>query len=149
MEKDLFEPDGSVTREQFAKMAAGAFGLSDPKKIVGFTDVLEDAWYAGAIRAMADAGFISGVSEDRFGVGEKITRQDLAVILYRILKDRLSDGAEMQFTDAEDISDYAKDACRVLSANKILSGYEDGSFGAKREVTRREAAVLLYKALNL
>ena len=149
MEKDLFEPDGSVTREQFAKMAAGAFELSDPKKIVGFTDVLEDAWYAGSIRAMAEAGFSSGVSEDRFGVGEKITRQDLAVILYRILKDRLSDGAEMQFTDAEDISDYAKDACRVLSANKILSGYEDGSFGAKREVTRREAAVLLYKALNL
>lgn len=149
MEKDLFEPDGSVTREQFAKMAAGAFGLSDPKKSIGFTDVLEDAWYAGSIRAMAEAGFISGVSEDRFGVGEKITRQDLAVILYRILKDRLSDGAELQFTDADDISDYAKDACRVLSANKILSGYEDGSFGAKREVTRREAAVLLYKALNL
>ena len=65
------------------------------------------------------------------------------------MKDRLADGTEVQFTDADDIADYAKNACRVLSANKILSGYEDGSFGAKREVTRREAAVLLYRALNI
>lgn len=150
MEKDRFEPTGKVTREQFAKMAAGAFGISASTESDAFTDVLDGTWYAEAVRSMNAAGYIFGISEDKFGVGENITRQDIAVILYRILKDKIYDAdKELSFSDAEDISDYAKDATAALYCSGIISGYDDGSFGAKREVTRQEAAVMIYRAINL
>lgn len=150
MENGRFEPTGKVTREQFAKMAAGAFGISASTESDAFTDVLDGAWYAEAVRSMSAAGYILGISEDKFGVGENITRQDIAVILYRILKDKIYDAdKELSFSDAEDISDYAKDAAAALYCSGIISGYDDGSFGAKREVTRQEAAVMIYRAINL
>lgn len=150
MENGCFEPTGKVTREQFAKMAAGAFGVSDSAQSEIFTDIPDDAWYAEAVRSMNAAGYIFGISENRFGVGENITRQDIAVILYRILKDKINDaGNELSFSDAEDISDYAKEATAALYCSGIISGYDDGSFGAKREVTRQEAAVMIYRAINL
>lgn len=144
-----FGPDEQITREQFAKLVAAAYMLPESKKDIAFADVAEGAWYASAVRSLADAGYISGISETEFGVGKKITRQDLAVILYRVLKNKLSDEVELSFTDNNEISDYAKEAVAALSAKKIINGYSDGSFGAKKEVTRREAAVMLYQALNL
>ena len=52
------------------------------------------------------------------------------------------------FFDVPTGSELEKAVSKLKEAG-VLHGYEDGSFGAKREVTRREAAVLLYKALNL
>ena len=129
-------------------MAATAFSVGSPGAAAGFSDTDPSAWYANAVATMAEAGYISGIDANTFGVGKNITREDIAAILYRILGDRLSTG-RAEFTDADEISEYARDAVGALAASGVISGYSDGSFGAKREVTRREAAVMIYRAMSL
>lgn len=148
MTDSTFEPDGRITREQFCQMAATAFSVGSHGAAAGFSDTEPSAWYANAVAAMAEAGYISGIDANTFGVGKNITREDIAAILYRILGDRLSTGGA-EFTDADEISEYARDAVGALAASGVISGYSDGSFGAKREVTRREAAVMIYRAMSL
>ena len=93
---------------------------------------------------------IRGISEKSFGVGGKITRQDAAVILYNVLQNKLSQGETAKsFHDADSISDYAQTAVSVLSSAGIINGYADNTFGPRKVITRREAAVILYRALEL
>lgn len=84
-----------------------------------FSDVDENKWYAPYVNTAADMGIVSGIEEDIFGV-EKITRQDMSVLIVRYLKQEnceLNGAAIDSFTDDGDISDYAKDSVYAL---KIL-----------------------------
>ena len=147
--KDTFAPDEAVTREQLCRMIAIAYSISGTGDMP-FGDVEEGAWYASSVGALYAGGYISGIKEGEFGVGIKITRQDLAAILYRVIKDKLTNEQPAKdFSDADIISEYAKAAVDAMAASGIISGYDDNSFGAKREVTRREAAVMLFRTLKL
>ena len=149
MSENIFEPDSKITREQFCQMAAAAFGIEGSEIVTSFKDADSSAWYISAISAMTAAGYISGIDEGAFGIGRNITRQDIAAVLYRILKDKMPESSAAEFADADEISEYAEEAVGALSAYNIINGYEDGSFKAKNEVTRREAAVMIYRALEI
>lgn len=53
-----------------------------------------------------------------------------------------------EFSDAGDISDYAKDAVAYLAGEGVLSGFEDGSFKPLNNISRAEAAVIIYNAMQ-
>lgn len=143
MEKDIFQPAGQVTREQFAKMVTQLFGLSTKATKTNFKDVDENAWYAPYITAALQAGYIQGQSEEYFGIGEPIMRQDMATILYRALGNQNSK-AVLSFTDQDSIAPYAMDAIAELVGLGIVNGYEDGSFQPRGTATRAEAAKMIY-----
>ena len=143
MEKDIFQPAGQVTREQFAKMVTQLFGLSTKATKTNFKDVDENAWYAPYITAALQAGYIQGQSEEYFGIGEPIMRQDMATILYRALGNQNSK-AVLSFTDQDSIAAYATDAIAELVGLGIVNGYEDGSFQPRGTATRAEAAKMIY-----
>ena len=135
-----FEPSREVKREEFVKMIVSAFDL--PLSAGGiFDDVQEGAWYAEYIGAAVNAGFTYGQG-DIFGVGQPQSRQDVAVMVARALN---LDNAEKEidFTDCEEISDYAKSAVGALVDKKILTGYDDGTFRPLKALTRAEAAVII------
>ena len=79
----LFHPGDSVTRAQFCAMAAAALNLPDGKP-GRFPDVKEGSWYAGAVSAMADMGFISGYGDGRFGPDDTISYQEMVAILSKV-----------------------------------------------------------------
>ena len=82
-----------------------------------------------------------------FGAGESLTREDLAVILERILKNTDTEAvSDTVYTDAENISDYAIDAVNFVTAMGIMEGY-DGAFDPKGQVTRAQAAKVMGKLL--
>lgn len=138
----LFSPQSTVTREQFAKMIVGVMGYSvDQAASTNFSDA-NGAWYTPYIAAAVNNGIITGRDNGTFGVGENITRQDMAVIIYRALN--LSGADIHEFTDSVQISDYAVSAVSALYNMGIISGYTDGSFGPKDNATRAEAAKMLY-----
>ena len=143
MEKDIFQPAGQVTREQFANMVTQLFGLSTKATKTNFKDVDENAWYAPYITAALQAGYIQGQSEEYFGIGEPIMRQDMATILYRALGNQNSK-AVLSFTDQDSIAAYATDAIAELVGLGIVNGYEDGSFQPRGTATRAEAAKMIY-----
>lgn len=150
MEEGVFNPAGDVTREQFSKMVVQLFGVATGNTRTAFLDVDADAWYAPYITAALQAGYIQGQSNEYFGIGESIMRQDMATILYRALGDNNSK-AVLNFTDTDAIAPYAQDAVAELVGLKVINGYEDGSFKPRGTATRAEAAKMIwgvYQFLN-
>ncbi|MDR3295575.1 MAG: S-layer homology domain-containing protein [Clostridiales Family XIII bacterium] len=142
----LFAPSDSITRAEFITILYRMDGASaEPASV--FADVPESAYYAPAVAWAVAAGVTSGVSEQSFAPGNRITRQDIATLLARYLnyKNITLDetNAEITFTDATGISGYAKDAVVSMQKADVIGGYEDGSFRPQGEATRAEAAKML------
>ena len=115
-------------------------------------DVPEDAWYYESVCAAFDNGVITGISDELFGAGMNITRQDIAVISQRAIekagKNKPNDNEYKDFSDKDSISDYALDAVIALMKNGIINGYDDGSFIPLGYATRAETAVIIYNIHN-
>lgn len=144
MEENVFNPAGEVTREQFCKMVVQLFGvLNYDETNTRFNDVKDGAWYAPYIYSAVSAGYIQGQSDDFFGVGQPIMRQDMVTILYRALN-KSNSAAALDFTDVDNIAEYAKDAVAQLVGMGVINGYEDGSFKPRGTATRAEAAKVIW-----
>ncbi len=141
-----FEPQSHVTREQFAKMIVGVMGYSiDQSASTDFSDDMGD-WYTPYIAAAVQNGIITGRPDGTFGVGDDITRQDIAVIIYRTQGSPATEAH--QFPDSGSISDYAVDAVSYLFNSGIASGDDQGNFNPGNPATRAEAAKMLYGLYN-
>lgn len=149
-EDNTFRPNDKLTREQFVVMAAAAFGIRANGN-VDFDDVADGAWYADAVKKAYNAGIISGISENKFGTGQYVTRQDMAVILSRIIeKQKLSIEDVRSFEgmkDVDSIAEYARESIESLYKKGIISG-SDGNINPNGFATRAEAAVMIYNILN-
>ncbi len=109
-----------------------------------FSDVAEDAWYAGAVRYCVDQGLIEGTSSTEFSPDLFAGRGVLVTALYR----RAGNPGVRQgsrFTDIPDGAFY-KDAAAWAAEAGIASGYGDGRFGGEDPMTREQFAVMLWRA---
>lgn len=144
-----FCPQDNVTREEFVKMAVGSFGI-EADGDVPFADVKKNEWYFGYIRSAYNTGLVKGISDDLFGTGQNITRQDMAVLIYRFMtyKNIELNEAPVGFDDKIEISDYAKEAVGSLREAGIISGMENNMFRPKEKCTRAQVAYIIYKAMK-
>ena len=143
-----FAPSESVTREAFVKMLLLASGMFETGHDCSFSDVDSSQWYAEYVACAFDKGIVTGISETEFGIGMTITRQDMAVMIERTAD---SAGIEIEkvrdydgFTDSSEIADYAAEAVERLCSAGILNGMGDGSFCPTAQLTRAEAAKVIY-----
>ena len=111
-----------------------------------FKDMDLSAWYVPYINKAVASGIIKGIDGENFGIGNGVTRQDMAVIIYRAIKGTPVDSDK--FADDDSISDYAKDAVYFLKSKGIVSGTGVG-FEPLRVMTRAEAAVVINNTLKL
>ena len=146
----LFDPEGLVTREEFVKMLVIAAGYSIENAESGFSDVSKIAWYYPYVSIAKKNGIINGVTEEVFGVGAPIKRQDMFVIIYRTMlkKEGKSEGlnGQLPFDDAEEVSEYAKKALETMYRMNILSG-SNNLCNPNKNATRAEATKVLCEAL--
>lgn len=151
-EPGRFVPEDSVLREEFVKMIVKAFKLSVVGEKVPFRDVDESGWYREYIECAYKSGIISGYSDTEFGIGDSVSREDLAVMILRgidICDYKLNNtGEAIRLSDADEISDYAKDAVEKLSAAGIINGDENGKFNPKQSATRAETAKILWMTIQ-
>lgn len=147
----IFEPYAGVTREEFVKMIVLAFGMEISDGDIAFNDAAAEEWYGKYIKTASDAGIIYGIGENQFGIGMPITRQDIAVIVYRILKAAGKDAevGKTEFNDEDMISEYAAEAVSILSAGGVITGTPEGNFEPLSNATRAEAAVIIYRAMGI
>ena len=147
---NLFNPNAPVKREELAKMLVLAFDIAPASQAKIFDDVAQDSWYAQYVSALCDSGISTGMSDSIYGTGVNVSRQDIAVFLYRIMTGRgykfTSDGAV--FDDAADIDSYAKQAVSYMTAEGIINGMGDGRFAPADNATRAQAAKLIYEVKN-
>ncbi|MGN1059107.1 MAG: S-layer homology domain-containing protein, partial [Clostridia bacterium] len=139
-----FHPTRTVTREEFVKMLVLSLDIT-PGGTVAFSDAENGAWYEAFIAAAVYNGIVQGVSDETFGIGQEISRHDMAVMVMRALaaKDKTIElGAAPIFSDGSKIAPYAKDAVAYLAAAGILGG--DGeNFNPEESLTREQAAKVL------
>ena len=119
-----------------------------------FVDLPNGAYYTGYAQWASIYSIMNGVSGTTFGPNDKITRQDICVMLYRYLTNyagkSLSKSSE-KFADDDKISSYAKDAVYAMKNIGVIGGYSDGQFSPRRYATRAEVAVMfqrLYEWMN-
>ena len=142
-----FSPAANVTRAQFVTMLAG-LAKADVSKYpaTSFRDVPESAWYAPYVNWALANGIVSGTSATTFSPDAKITRQDMAVMLYQYTQ-RYDVALQQQtvtpFTDESGISAYALPAVQALHRAGVISGMPDGSFQPLGTATREQACVVL------
>lgn len=143
----IFAPNDKLTREQAAKIICEAFKIDIVEEEHGFSDVTAGSWYEKYVASAKFANVINGIDKNSFGVGKNITRQDIAVLLYRTIGETQEE-LKPSFTDSDDIADYAKTAVAYLAEKGMISGYQDGSFGPNKFITRAETATLIYNILK-
>ena len=108
-----------------------------------FSDVADEAWHAEAIRWAASQGIVGGYGNGTFGPDDPITREQLAVMLWRDSGSPAATNKELYFNDTDEISGFALEALRWAMENGILNGYDDGRLAPKGQATRAQAAQML------
>lgn len=144
-----FRPEDSITREEFVKMLVVSLDILDENAQCSFDDVSEADWFYPYIASAVSKGVVKGVSDTSFGVGQNVTRQDIAALVYRAAENLhvtlAQNNPEKDFSDKADISDYAVEAIRAMTKAGIVNGYEDNTFQPHHTATRAEAAVMIAK----
>lgn len=148
----IFCPEDNVTREEFVKLIVSAMNLNTIGEELAFKDVSQSDWFYKYIYTAYNSKIVKGISEDMFGSGQPITRQDLAVMAYNTINVcdlKTSGKSDNGFVDWNEVADYAKNAVAALKADGILSGDEGGSFRPGDNTTRAEAVKIIYMLMTL
>ncbi|KEO81263.1 S-layer homology domain-containing protein [Tumebacillus flagellatus] len=144
-----FNPNGSVTRAEFAKMITDALHLTKSSSAQQFHDVGAH-WGAGYISAAVDAHLIYGYPDSTYHPDNNITREEMAVMLERaVRRGNLSDKPDTsyKFSDDAAISDWARQDV-YQAYQRALPNVTDNNFEPHRNATRAEAAYMISKTLN-
>ena len=144
-----FRPEESVSRAEFVKLVISAFGgTADGEYDENFADVKKSDWFAPYIGTASSLGIINGDGE-KFNPNSHITREDAAVIVYRIGAQKLAKGDKSDFTDGAEVADYAAEAVSALSLNGIINGFGNGMFMPKKEITRAESVSIICRLFEI
>lgn len=108
------------------------------------TDIKGSDWFYEAVNYVLSNGLMTGTSNTTFTPNGALTRGMLVTVLYRMAGSPKVEGkVSEKFSDCTDGSWYA-DAVLWASANKVVDGYEDGTFKPTKSITRQEMAKVLY-----
>lgn len=156
----VFLPNDMLTREQAVALLNRIDGSENVKfnetdtSVITFSDVKSNAWYADNVRWAQVNGITTGITDSLFGIGNSITREELATLISRYvnfkgisLKD--AEDAVETYADADNVSDWAKDSVECMRKSGILLGDENGSVRPKDPITRAEAATIFVRLDSL
>lgn len=147
-----FSPDADCARGQLVTFLWRAAGKPKAEQAALFSDVGADAYYGEAVRWAAALGIVTGYSDGCFGAGDSITRQQMAVMLYRFARalgmDTVQSGADARgFDDFEQVSAYAEEAIAWAANAAILRG-ADNRLMPQAPCTRAQMVTMLNRLLG-
>ena len=135
-------------------MIALAFELekNDENGAIPFGDVSANEWYYDYITICYQNGIIKGMSDDIFGVGKTVTREEISTILVRaaeaVGKSLDYDITIYPFNDESEISDWALESVSILRECLIVNGVGNDYFAPKNNVTRAQASKMIIGMLE-
>ena len=152
-----YSPSDNITRAEFAALLVRAFRINDDAAASGtqFSDVKSDDWYASIVQKAVKAGLVTGYEDGTFRPDDNISRQDMAVMLARALKEYKGVSVPtdvnqyLKFGDQVSISEYARESIAVASKYGVVKGNRDNVFLPRNNLTRAEAAVVIYNSFFL
>ncbi len=150
-ENGMYNPGVNTKRGDFTIMIVKALGF-EAEFTDNFADVKSGSYYYDAIGIARELGIVKG-DGNNFNPDANITREDMMVIVVNALNKA---GAKIEkadpkyldnYSDAKNISNYAKEAVALLTAKGIVNGF-DGRINPKGMATRAEIAVVFANVLN-
>lgn len=155
-EVTVTRPDGSQV--ELTENSDGTWGFTQPGEIVTIavtfrctggelcpsahlTDVELGTWYHEAVDYVVEHGIMAGVSATAFQPNGSLTRGQVVQILHN-LEGKPEETAEAPFTDTA--GHWALEAIAWAAQNNVVAGYDDGTFGPEKLVTREEFAQMMY-----
>lgn len=152
MSENTFEPQTLMSRGMFA---VTIYRLENEPSILNksipFMDVASDSYYFEAISWAQQNGIINGVTDIMFAPDENITREQIAVMLYRYAKYKeygTSVGEDtniLSYTDFDEISEYAIEAMQYAVGSGLITGRTQSTLNPKELATRAELATILQR----
>lgn len=136
-----FYPERNITRAEFLKMIVLSKNLYTAKAWNEFNDVSEDDWFYLYVVAGINFEIVKGDENGNFNPNAYITREDMCVMLNRLLKK--DDLSKEKFADDESISSYAKEAVYAMKEAGLIDGVGNNAFAPKQNATRAMAAKLI------
>ncbi|WP_338125329.1 S-layer homology domain-containing protein [Pseudoflavonifractor phocaeensis] len=147
-----FSPDTTTSRSMVAAILWRMAGSPQVDYVMDYADVEQGQWYSEAVRWAASEGIVGGYGNGLFGTNDPITREQLAVMLYRFAQKQgydVSVGENtniLSYTDAAQVSEWAIPALQWACGGGLITGTGDGStLTPQGDTTRAEAAVLLMR----
>ncbi len=157
-----FEPNGMVTREMFVAMLIRSAGIDmelyqsimkhvDFRAYYGCSDIRNDQWYSPYLAFAIDAGITNGVGNGRFGLGQPITREQMATMAARFIDLRphvqlkQAKAPASAFSDANQISPWAREAAEAMRLAGVMQGDESHRMNPQSTATRADAAAVILR----
>ena len=142
-----FSPEAPCTRGQLVTLLWRAAGSPGAQHEHGFTDVREGAYYTDAIRWAVREGIIAGYGGGLFGTDDTITREQMALILYRWARTQGQGftGAWMFRLPFADVGEGAYEAVAWCYMHGVTKGTGSTTFSPKSPCTRAQIVTFLYR----
>ncbi|WP_163969570.1 S-layer homology domain-containing protein [Oceanobacillus halotolerans] len=151
-ESGNFNPGDAMTRQSAAQTLKKAKGL-EASESAGFNDVSDDAWYADAVNAVVEAGYMDGIPGNKFNPGGELTRQAAVKTLVETFG--LEGEADLSsFSDVDDIPAWAiedKNYFAIAVENEVLNGEEvngETFLSPQKTISRAQFATMLDRAIK-
>lgn len=155
-----FGPNLNLTRAEVATVLYNKENKPYVAYVNCFSDVKDGMWYSAPISWAYRKGIASGYGNGKFGVGDNISREQMAQMLYAYAKMKgydvsYTDGAINQYGDSSKVSSWAKPAMNWAISKGIMSGKGSGSDLSKYKLepqgstTRAECAAMLKNFMDV
>ncbi|WP_294701788.1 S-layer homology domain-containing protein [uncultured Flavonifractor sp.] len=147
-----FAPNMELTRSMLVTVLYRLAGSPEVSQSENFSDVQADSWYEDAVTWAAANGVVAGYGGGVFGPDDDITREQLAVILYRyaqLTEQNVDTETDLTaYSDAGEVSDFAREAMVWAVENGLISGTSATTLSPKGTATRAQVAVILMRYLE-
>jgi hypothetical protein len=150
-----FNPDDFITRAEFISAAVRVFDMLDHNATSSFTDMSRSDWYYPAVATAEQENIMGGFDDNTFRGDTDILKDLLVVTAANLLAEQMgylipSDiEAELaRYADRHEIEPWSEDAIALATQSNILIYRIDGLFAPKSNMTRGDAAIVLYRVFN-
>ena len=139
-----FAPNDKLSRAQACQVIYNIADADEQATESTFSDVSLGQWYTNAISWASKNDVVSGYGNNLFGPDDAITREQMAAILYRYAGAPSVETNNLgNYTDANQISDWATDALNWCVENKIMVGNGNGTMTPNKIISRAEVATIM------
>ena len=150
---NVFAPNEPLSRAQFAVILYRMEGKPEVTYESRFPDVDGDTWYTDAVAWAGEEGIITGYADKNFGPADSITREQMAVMMYRYANMKKYDTDEKEefdrYQDASKVSGFAEEAMQWAVGSGIFKGkFEETVLDPQGDTSRGECAVILTRFLD-
>lgn len=150
---NYYLPDAFLTRAEFLTMLANTIYDLDVNQAVpaNFADVSAMEWYYNYVNWGFETGIVKGIDDVTFAPNERITREQMAIMLDNFTNNigmvLPETSVGVAFMDSKLISPWAVDSVNKIVSAGVMRGYPEGDYKPQGNATRAEAASVVYQLI--